>query len=163
MHALPLIYIVTIVFIAYNAKHNNIKIEEIKTDKISDFDIMFVEATFSAERIFYEKDNYTLKKSFLMTNIETGNDTNPYVELFLYEILLKNKEGRYPDLPEKMTTNGYLKIRPETKATHTCYLFYDNDTLFIIGYYGLYPPYESFDIDFFISYVKDNKKIPVID
>ena len=134
-------------------KYNNINIEEI--DKISDFDILFVESTFRAEKIVYEKGSHTLKKYFLLTNMEVGNETYPYIGIFVYEMSLKDKGKKHPDLSEKILPNGYIKIFPETKAPHTCYLFYYNNKLFIIGYYGIYPPYESFDINFFISYVKN--------
>lgn len=139
--------------IVYN--DDEIICKEIENVDISEFDIEFVQEIFVRENIEIKKEDFYLKKSFLLTNIEYKEDANSHLELFVYEVLFNDKRNKFPDLSETLKEKNYLTIMPETIAPHTCFLFTNDDKLFIIGYYGLSSYYELFSIDFFILYVKN--------
>lgn len=136
-----------------------IPFEETQTIEISEFDIQFIRDVFAQEKIALKRDDFRLKKTFLLTGIKNTEDTDSHLEMFVYEILFTNDiNKKYPDLTKKPEKEAFVRLFPETKAPYTCYLFPDNDKFFVIGYYGLDLYYEPFDIDPFISGIKNKKQ-----
>jgi hypothetical protein len=133
---------------------DNIEIQK-KSVELSDFDLEFIQKVLAQEDLKFRKNDYTIKKIFLLTDIKEKGNTDSKLEVFVYEISPeKDKHGLLP-LFEKLTEDKYLEIMPITKAPHSCYLFANNGKLYIWGYSGMYSHYEAFEEAFFISYIKN--------
>lgn len=139
--------------------NDSVFFEEKEIKDISDFDIEFIRDVFAQEKIGIKKEDYSLRKSFLLTNIENGEDANSHLELFVYEISLHDRGKINPSFLEKLKQTDYISIYPATAAPHTCFLFMNDGKLHIIGYYGLYSYYKPFDIDYFISHIRNKLTI----
>ena len=139
-----------------SSENKAIHVKKETVENISSFDIEFVQKVLAQENFSFKADSYTLEKAFLLTNIKKTEDGNSYLEVFVYEVSFHDKKEPCKELSEKLKHQSYIKNYPETKALHTCFMFMDDERFFIIGYFGSASGYEPFDIDFFISYVKES-------
>jgi formate dehydrogenase assembly factor FdhD len=135
--------------------NDKIHVKEREVKELPDFDIEFIQNVLAQEGMKFKKNDYIINKVFLLTGIKEKEDTNSQLEVFVYEISPEENKNELLSLFEKLTQKKDIKIIPETKAPHTCYLFSNKGKLYIWGYYGMYSYYEPFDESFFMSYIKN--------